>query len=270
MIKQFKITILIFLFPTNLAFGQIGYETQYANDKGISYLNGIPKSSSSIYLPSIESKDTLKYVKLNGNIKIIPDIHHELYLKEFGEEKLKDTIQTHHIVEPLQKWYSKYLYEFEEPILSNFYLEKEIIRFTLLRSFDKPILIRAEKSSNNFELIFKVLNRRLDVDIFASLLKSGDNSQIDENLAYIEICDTVKLSNSQYSKLDSLIESTKIKEENPFLNYITGEDGADWIIEIHSHTGYYYQVRRSPDQQKSIRKIAEYLKQLSRKNFELY
>lgn len=260
----------MFLFPTNQALGQIGYETQYTNDKEISHINGIPKSSSSIYLPSIESKDTLKYVKLNGNIKIIPEIHNELYLEEFGEERLKDTIRIHNILEPIQKWYSKYLYEFEEPILSNFYLEKEITRFTLLRSFDKPILIRAEKSSNNFKLIYKVLNKRLDTDLYVSLLKSGKFPQTEKKLGSIGICDTIKLSNSQYSKLDSLIVSSKIKTEKPFLNYVTGEDGADWIIEIHTHTGYYYQVRWSPDQQKSIRKIAEYLKQLSGKKFELY
>ena len=258
------------MFPTNLALSQVGYETQYINDKSLSYKNGIPKSSLSIYLPSIKVKDTLKYIKINGNIKIIPKIHNELFRNEFGENKLQDSVQTHIIEELYQKWYSRYLYEFDEPILSNFYLDKEITRFTLLRSFDKPIVIRSEKSDNKFELIYKVLNKRLDDDLYVSLLKSGKYPQIDKNLASIEICDTIKLSDSQYSKLDSLIVNSKIKNERPFLNYVIGEDGADWIIEIHNQTGYYYQIKWSPNQHKSIRKIAEYLKQLSGKKFELY
>ncbi len=55
------------------------------------------------------------------------------------------------------------LFKFNEPILSDHYLGKQIYRITANRSFHEPIVIRIEKSSTNVTLRVKKLNKNTPI-----------------------------------------------------------------------------------------------------------
>src|SRR5688572_21186821 len=55
-------------------------------------------------------------------------------------------------------WYSKMLFALKEPILNNYNGDKEIYRFTWLRTFHHPVSIRLEKQNNVVKLFTKVCN----------------------------------------------------------------------------------------------------------------
>jgi hypothetical protein len=56
----------------------------------------------------------------------------------------------------LDSWYSKMLYALNEPLLFNKLEEKEVYRFTWLRSGKNPVSIRIEKENENIKLFLKV------------------------------------------------------------------------------------------------------------------
>jgi len=56
------------------------------------------------------------------------------------------------------EWYSKMLFALQEPVLRNYQGDKEIYRFTWLRTFHHPISVRLEKQNNIIKLFVKVCN----------------------------------------------------------------------------------------------------------------
>ena len=56
------------------------------------------------------------------------------------------------------EWYSKHLFAMKEPLLFNRKTEKQIYRFTWLRTFNKPMTFRIEKWKNRYILYWKVLD----------------------------------------------------------------------------------------------------------------
>ena len=56
----------------------------------------------------------------------------------------------------VNSWYSYMLFTLKEPILKDYKGEKEVYRFTWLRSFNHPVIIRLEKQGDVIELFGKV------------------------------------------------------------------------------------------------------------------
>lgn len=56
----------------------------------------------------------------------------------------------------VNSWYSKMLFALKEPILKDYKADKEIYRFTWLRTFNHPVVIRLEKQGNAVRLFSKV------------------------------------------------------------------------------------------------------------------
>ncbi|WP_299767446.1 hypothetical protein [uncultured Dokdonia sp.] len=58
----------------------------------------------------------------------------------------------------VMSWYSKHLHTMKEPLLFNKKINKEVYRFTWLRTFHKPMTFRFEKRDDIYILYWKVLS----------------------------------------------------------------------------------------------------------------
>ncbi len=120
-------------------------------------------------------------------------------------------------------WYSKHLTAMNEPILYKGELNKEIFRFTWLRTFDNPIMIRIEKKNDSINLIYKVTNG-------AGGYEPGE----------IIINKKKQLTLNDWNKFIHLVDSCDFWTTMPCEKLIEGLDGSQWIME--GVTNKYYQV----------------------------
>lgn len=117
-------------------------------------------------------------------------------------------------------WYSKHLHAMKEPLLFNKKIDKEIYRFTWLRTFNRPMTFRFEKENDRFILYWKVLNG-------AGGYKPGE----------IEIEQMKILSEKEWTEFTVLIK--KADFWNMELGRKTiGDDGSEWIMEGVNQTDY--------------------------------
>ena len=109
-------------------------------------------------------------------------------------------------------WYSEHLKAFEEPILLKDSLPIEIYRFTYLRTFDNPIVIRLEKKNDSIIIYWKVLDG----------YGGYDSGKIIENKSKV-------LKAKEWENIEEQIDSIKYWE----LTYKKriGVDGSQWILE---------------------------------------
>lgn len=121
------------------------------------------------------------------------------------------------------KWYSKHLRAMNEPILYKGILNKEIYRFTWLRTFDNPVVIRIEKENDSILLFFKMTNG-------AGGYEPGELSKnIKKNLTL-----------NDWWKFIRLVDSCNFWSTMPCQKFESGLDGSQWILE--GATSDYYQV----------------------------
>jgi hypothetical protein len=145
-------------------------------------------------------------------------------------------------------WYSKMLFALKEPILNNYQGEKEICRFTWLRTFHHPVSVRLEKQGDIVKLFTKVCNG-------AGGYESG--GLISDK--------TSKLTLQEYSLLIDKINDTKFWSL-PTEMHDDGTDGAEWIVEIFKENKYHVVTRNTPFEERhgNFRIIGEYLISLSK------
>lgn len=236
------------------------FEIKYQENSKISDKSGKPGGVETNYLPLILSQHIRHFMIFEGKLKWIDEKDLDIYRSEFGKEIIKDSLFYNGIMESDQKWFSRYLYEFKEPVLSNYYLGEEIIRLTYLRAFDKPIMIKLSRHDNSALLNIKILSNQIDVEIFRDLLQANYKTISDpKKLAELQENKSLRIDKPTLLHLDSLIKNTKIKSEIPADNTISGLDGCELLLEIHSSNGYYYIKRMNPGKDSSIWKIAECL-----------
>ena len=240
--------------------GQNTYEIKFKEDCKISDKTGKPSCVETNYLPLILSQHIRHFMIFEGKTKWVDEKNLDIYRTEFGKENIKDSLFYNGIMESDQKLFSRYLYEFEEPVLYNYYLGDDIIRLTYLRAFDKPIMIKLSRQDDSTSLNIKILNNQINVkiseDIFHGNFKTISTpkklTEVKENRSF-------KIDKYTFLHLDSLIQNTKIKNEIPDNNTISGLDGSELLVEIHSSNGYYYIKRMNPRNDSAIWKITKLL-----------
>jgi len=263
------IYILIGLLYFGNLFSQNSFVLNFQQDESISNENGEVSRFDVVYFPVINVPQTSHYIERNGQKRWIYDHELDLFITEFGSDNIQKYEYYFGITPIHQIWFSRYLYELDEPVLYNYYLNKNIVRFTLLRTFDNPLMIKLEYNADSIILSHKHLDDQLDINLYARLLEGNLNIFTQEKLLNMQENRNV-LNNTVASTIDSLIHHTEIKKEIPFRNVIEGLDGADWILEIHDESGYYYICRWSPNINTPIRKIASYLINLREIREEIY
>jgi hypothetical protein len=145
-------------------------------------------------------------------------------------------------------WYSKMLFALKEPVLKDYHGDKEIYRFTWLRSFHHPVSTRLERQGDIIKLFTKVSNGAGGYE--PGELITDDNREVtlqEYNLLLGKINDT---------KFWSL--PTEMRDG--------GTDGAEWIVEIVKDNRYHLVTRNTPFEERhgNYRIIGEYFMLLSK------
>ena len=121
-------------------------------------------------------------------------------------------------------WYSKHLVALEEPVLSDS-LPKKIFRFTYLRTFDNPIVIRIENANDTISIYWKVSDGAGGYEP-GKLIKNKKKA----------------LTVSDWEKIENEISSIKFWSL-PTVEKVLGTDGSQWILEGKT-LGNYHVVDR--------------------------
>lgn len=144
-------------------------------------------------------------------------------------------------------WYSRILFAMKEPMLCMYRGDMEIYRFTWLRTFHHPIVVRIEKKGTYMRLHTKVAN--------------GQSGYATGRL----ITDKVKeVTTGEWKEFTSKLESAGIWHLATSINDM-GLDGAEWIIEAVTNGKYHVVDRYSPldENMKSFSDIGKYLLELA-------
>ena len=180
--------------------------------------------------------------KTNSNDLIFPKDSTENYFN-FRESPSLETNENE-ISKFENEWYSKMLYALEEPILKDYRGEKEIYRFTWLRTFHHPVSIIIIKENEKIAITTKV--------------SDGKGGYEPGNIIYNK---TVELSDNDYKILLRKINISdfwKMKTESK----IMGNDGSQWIIEGVKNNQYKLVIRWTPivtEELRNFREIGEFL-----------
>ena len=145
-------------------------------------------------------------------------------------------------------WYSKMLRALHEPVLYNYSGDKEIYRFTWLRTFHHPVSLRLENNNNKITLTVKVSNGAGGYDPGQIIIDTTIDITLDDWNTFVGKADKVNFWNLQ----------TEVKE--------MGLDGSEWILEGVTKNKYHFTTRWSPPYSKNegYRDCCDYLISLSK------
>lgn len=210
--------------------------------------NNIPLSQSQFYFP----------VELYRNYKCVKTTI-EKPVGWRGKRTAKflhfyyDTLAGKTVIDSFALVYqSEKLFELEEPIIFNEKYRKECYRFTWLRSFHNPVVIRIEKVDTFVYIVLKVANG-------AGGYQTG--KVIKNDTIYLSLKDWISFNNNinniNYWEMPSLSKEI-----------IFGCDGADWILEGRLKNKYQVVQRWSPtkDREINFRNVCEKLIKMSKLN----
>ena len=163
------------------------------------------------------------------------------------KDSTQDSTERSNSLDPFRNvWYSKKLAAMKEPNLSEYESDNETYRFTWLRSFNEPIMIRIQKVNSNFTVTVKQLSGR-----------GGYQS------GHIIMNKTFKIKKSEWNELQTKLKQinfSQLKSENEW----RGFDGAEWILEGVTKYDYHYTIRWFPGKTSSYAKCCLYFLKLSR------
>lgn len=147
--------------------------------------------------------------------------------------------------------YSRILYALQEPILYSYSGEKEIYRFTWIRSFDYPVSIRLQKKDDQINLVIKITDG----------LGGYDPGKI-------KLDTTISVDKEEWEIFKSLLKKAKFWEIST-KDDVVGRDGSEWILEGIDNKKYHWATRWSPsDRDIDFKNVCEYLIKLTSINFE--
>ncbi len=110
-------------------------------------------------------------------------------------------------------WYSKHLEALQEPVLNDS-VQGQIYRFTYLRTFDNPIVIRIENKEGNISIYWKVSDGAGGYDP-----------------GKITINKSKELTIKEWELIENKINSIGFWELPAVYDDILGTDGSQWILE---------------------------------------
>lgn len=144
-------------------------------------------------------------------------------------------------------WFSQMLFALKEPILKDYKGDKEIYRFTWLRTFNHPVVIRLEKQRNIIVLFSKVSDG-------AGGYEPGK----------IIFDTTINLTQKQVDTINLKLDNAEFWAFPSVSLDDTGSDGSEWIIEVFKNNKYHMAVRWTPVKGTAFRAIGEYLISISK------
>ena len=125
-------------------------------------------------------------------------------------------------------WYSQILKSLDEPVLYNYKTTDEIYRFTWLRSFHLPVVIRIQKHNFNFSIIVKVLSERIDNEPDDVITNTSESIFFLRWMVFKN-----KLNKADFWNMPMKDTSAQ------------GNDGAEWVMEGIQNGKYHFVDRWS-------------------------
>lgn len=163
-------------------------------------------------------------------------------LKQAGQDS---TENANALDTPTNTWYSRMLSVMKEPILVDCEDDIEAYRFTWLRTFHKPIMVRIQKAKDNITLSAKML----------SGAGGYDPGQI--------IFDTTfTITVRDWNKFQSMLKKINFWQL-PVETDFRGLDGAEWILEGSTKDDYHFTIRWTPGEASDYGKCCSQLLSLS-------
>lgn len=254
-----------YLFITLLSVILVGCHKKQVNDKVIPFLSdsaisdnyGKPNDSLTLYFPQKIFLDSTK----------IEDV--------FFYKKL----------------WSFSLYKINEPILCNYYLNKEVYRLIIDRLFSRTFIIRIEKNKDTIFMVTKSLNRRITypfiktgnyiiyrppgakklTEVEIEKIKHRDDSiaRIYNNTNYfVDSLICKRISSKQWNIFINKLDSINFWNSYPRVcDEYTQVDGSIWIIEGQDKRGYQFHELLSPfnkyNKEKGYPELFKYVVNLS-------
>jgi|GEM_PF-630901 len=248
------------------AFQQRHNKLLFTSNPTLSSKEGIPKDSAIYYFPVTAFMDTTTRIAYNNTGKVqktySPALEEYSKLKNIDKRKLMDTSYIR-IDSFKLEWYSKVLRLMKEPLLYNYYLGREVYRFTWLRSFHPPVSISLIKNGKQIIICTKTLQSNpvfgIQIDLQGKVIKDERYKNIPLKL------NTTKTVNiKQWQTFNQLLQKYNFWYMPSTQNRL-GIDGSEWILESHQPDGYYFVNRWSPNRKReeSFRELCEYLVNLS-------
>ncbi len=151
------------------------------------------------------------------------------------------------------QWYSKMLFALHEPVLSNYKGDKEVYRFTWLRTFHHPVSVRLEKQNNVIKLFTKVCKGAGGYEPKELIFDTTINVTAEQHKTLTQKIDNINFWNLTTEKQDDY-----------------GNDGSEWIIEVCKDAKYHMVTRWTPSEERqgNFRSVGEYLISISDINKE--
>ncbi|MBN1186681.1 MAG: hypothetical protein JXB49_30670 [Bacteroidales bacterium] len=159
-------------------------------------------------------------------------------------------------------WFSRDLYKLREPILYNFYLGKDIFRFTLIRAFDPTISIRIEIYNKTANIYTRKLERLYGYVMIKRIDKNNIDTIYPNNNISLSINSEKEISILEIERIKNFIDSINLYNSYP-VDGLVSEDGSEWIFESHTREGYFFMNRYSPDETDVIYTLGEIFINLS-------
>ncbi len=199
-------------------------QTKNSDNKDETSIDSINKPDNSVveiknhpYLDSTITVDA-NNVPINKNefyfpLYLFPEVDFDMEQDSTGtwimSQKIIEGVQDTFVV----RWYSEHLYAMKEPLLFNKNLNKEVYRFTWLRTFHNPIAIRIENIGKNYKLTWKLCDG-------AGGYEPGK----------LTINKSVEINPEKWDMFKSKLDS--LDYWNMSLGRMSnGTDGSEWILE---------------------------------------
>ncbi|SDY95191.1 hypothetical protein [Hymenobacter psychrophilus] len=247
----------------------------YPQNPAISDAQGHPRDSTTFYFP-------------------VADTLHDAYLPE---EKRPDGIYYNTDIRFADcadelKHASYVLNYFDAPVLSNYYLGADIVRFLWLRSFHRPVLLTLRHDSAGTTLNTRLLDKIPGFQIItvqhpdslsptaSDYTRKRTRKRYNESMADPEFQKlvaegkrrarrveteetTVAVSPEQWQQFQRLLRTSRF-QQLPACKPRPGMlDGAYWLLETHRADGYHMAARQTPDATDPFRQACAYLIELS-------
>jgi len=190
--------------------------------------NNIPLNSKEFYFPE----------ELIYNVEIVYEEENDSVVI------IKSQIIENSIDSLSLEWFSKFLFAMKEPLLFNKPIQKEVFRFTWLRTFDEPVVIRIEKESNQISVSWKVADGKGGYEPGNLITNMNKSISIHD---WDEFTDLVK----------------KIDFWNMKRSGQSGFDGSEWILEGVNESNYHVVSVWTPNAKSEFYKVCNYLIELT-------
>lgn len=198
----------------------------FLNDSTISDSYGIPTNKTTSYFPfdSIKLEKFICAIDSDGyispKIPIADTVYINLVLEYSPEIELFDTILPN-IYSKHSDYSNEFYQAFNERILYNYFLEKDIFRLTVLRTFDKPFSYSLVHDQNETLIKFKM------TDGYGGY-----------NPGKIITDTTIIINSNRIKEFKDILKQTNFDTLSYDISQHWGTDGSMWHFEYHSKDGY--------------------------------